>query len=152
MGVRAPPQRFCNKQRSAIFIFRKCTLFLKEKSALKVSCTPKFEMLPKSLAKWSFLILNDASKHFFININQLYNIAGVVTTKKALSVLITVRTPRSTYCNWLRVWVYVPPAVSGQAFGPLDKGSFSVNSKMGYVWLKCLKMGSLPSKIIFKEV
>ena len=35
------PPRFCNKQRSALFIFRKCPIFLKEKSALEVSC-PQF--------------------------------------------------------------------------------------------------------------
>ena len=46
---RSPP-RFCNKQRSALFTFRKCPLFLKGKSAFKVSCPPKFEMLPTS---WS---------------------------------------------------------------------------------------------------
>ena len=34
------PPRFCNKQRSALFIVRKCPLFLKEESALKVSCPP----------------------------------------------------------------------------------------------------------------
>ena len=30
--------RFCNKHRSALFIFRKCPLFLQEKSALEVLC------------------------------------------------------------------------------------------------------------------
>ena len=33
-------RRFCNKQRSAPFIFRKCPFFTSGKSALKVSCPP----------------------------------------------------------------------------------------------------------------
>ena len=48
LGARAPP-RFCNKQRSALFVFRKCPLFLKEKSVLEVPCPSKVEMLPTSL-------------------------------------------------------------------------------------------------------
>ena len=42
------PLRFCNKQRSALFI-QKMPLFLKEKRALEMSCPPKFEMPPTSL-------------------------------------------------------------------------------------------------------
>ena len=32
------PPRLCNKQRSALFLFRKFRLLLKEKSALEVTC------------------------------------------------------------------------------------------------------------------
>ena len=32
------PPRFCNKQRSALFIYRKCPLYLKDTSALEVLC------------------------------------------------------------------------------------------------------------------
>ena len=47
LGTRTPP-RFCNKQRSALFPFRKCPFFSKGKSALEASC-PQFEMLHTSL-------------------------------------------------------------------------------------------------------
>ena len=40
--ARALSPRNCNKQGSALFIFRKCPLFLKENSALEVLCPPKF--------------------------------------------------------------------------------------------------------------
>ena len=41
------PPRFCNKQRSARSIFRKCPFFLKEKVP-SMCRAPKFEMLPPS--------------------------------------------------------------------------------------------------------
>ena len=41
---------FCNEQRSALLIFRKCPTFHKEKSALKVSCLPSLRcfLLPSA--------------------------------------------------------------------------------------------------------
>ena len=39
LGARAPP-RFCNKQRSVLFMFRKCPLFLKKKVPLKCRVPP----------------------------------------------------------------------------------------------------------------
>ena len=47
-GARVPP-RFCNRQRSVLFIFKKIPLFLKE-SALEASCPAKFEMLLPSIS------------------------------------------------------------------------------------------------------
>ena len=49
-GDTCPLLRFSNKQRSALFIFRKCPVFLTEKIALEVLYSPKFEILPTSLA------------------------------------------------------------------------------------------------------
>ena len=44
------PPRFCSKQRSALYVLRKCPFFLKEKVPLKRRA-PKFEMLSTSLHK-----------------------------------------------------------------------------------------------------
>ncbi len=48
------------------FLFKKCPLFLEEKSALEVSCPSKFEMLPTSLTNcichiWKFLMFRSFS-------------------------------------------------------------------------------------------
>ena len=55
------PTKFCNIQRSALFVCRKCPLSLKEKSAFEVSSSPKFEML---LREQSFLKLGTGVEEF----------------------------------------------------------------------------------------
>ena len=45
LGARIPQHFGINKEVPFLFL-RKCPLFLKEKSALEVSCSPTFEILP----------------------------------------------------------------------------------------------------------
>ena len=47
LWARAP--RFCNKQRSALIMFRNCPFSLIKKPSLKCRAPPKFERLPTSL-------------------------------------------------------------------------------------------------------
>ena len=55
------PPRFCNKQRCAIFIFRICCLYLKEKSVLEVLCSPSL----------TCLLLPTALRHIFEGIEGI---------------------------------------------------------------------------------
>ena len=68
-----PPPIFCNKKRSALFIFRNAP-FSTGKSALGASCPPKFEMLPTSLALGLLsccTILTTKTKALFCQIRSL---------------------------------------------------------------------------------
>ena len=70
------PPRFCNKQRSALSIFRKCPVFRNEKVPSKRRAPPpNFEMLPTSLFA-IVKVVNDT--HAFFKETPIWHENGIV--------------------------------------------------------------------------